>query len=70
YYKRHDPSSSEEQECMENMFDALCSVLLVAENKERFLSGIGNDHLEPTVGDYEVELLNDLLVRLIGEYIE
>ena len=31
-------------------------------------SGIGNDHLEPTVGEYEVELLNDLLVRLINAY--
>ena len=31
-------------------------------------SGIGNDHLEPTIGEYEVELLNDLLVRLINEY--
>ena len=28
-------------------------------------SGIGNSHLEPSVGDYEVELLNDLMVRLI-----
>ncbi|HQU60085.1 MAG TPA: hypothetical protein PLU64_12855, partial [Saprospiraceae bacterium] len=27
-------------------------------------SGIGNDHLEPTVGDYEVEHLNGLIVRL------
>jgi hypothetical protein len=33
-------------------------------------SGIGNDHLEATVGDYEVEFLNDLLVRLVGEYTE
>lgn len=33
-------------------------------------SGIGNDHLEPTVGDYEVEFLNDLMVRLINENIE
>jgi len=41
YYKRHDPGSAEEQECMENMFDTLCSVLLVAENKERFLKGEG-----------------------------
>lgn len=31
-------------------------------------SGIGNDHLEPTVGEYEVEFLNDLLVRLIDKY--
>jgi hypothetical protein len=30
-------------------------------------SGIGNDHLAPTVGDYEVEMLNDLMVRLISE---
>ena len=32
-------------------------------------SGVGNEHLEPTVGQYEVELLNDLLVRLIGEFV-
>ncbi|MGJ8683004.1 MAG: vWA domain-containing protein [Nonlabens sp.] len=31
-------------------------------------SGIGNDHIEPTVGDYEVEFLNDLIVRLIEKY--
>ena len=30
-------------------------------------SGIGGSHIEPTVGPYEVELLNDLLVRLIDE---
>ena len=33
-------------------------------------SGIGNAHLEPTVGDYEVEYLNELLARLIKEYSE
>jgi hypothetical protein len=32
-------------------------------------SGIGNSHLVPTIGDYEVEKLNDLLVRLVGEYV-
>lgn len=32
-------------------------------------SGVGNDHLEPTIGEFEVEKLNDLLVRLVGEYI-
>ena len=31
-------------------------------------SGIGGDHLEPTIGEYEVEKLNDLLVRVIKEY--
>jgi len=33
-------------------------------------SGIGNEHLEATVGEYEVELLNDLMVRLITKYSE
>ena len=33
-------------------------------------SGIGNDHIEPTIGEYQVELLNELIVRLIGEYTE
>jgi hypothetical protein len=32
-------------------------------------SGIGNDHLAPTVGDYQVEFLNDLLERIIREAI-
>ncbi|MBR4345067.1 MAG: VWA domain-containing protein [Lachnospiraceae bacterium] len=32
-------------------------------------SGIGGSHLEPTVGEYTVEHLNDLLVRIIEEYI-
>jgi len=31
-------------------------------------SGIGNDHLEPSVGEYKVEYLNDLMVRLIKKY--
>lgn len=33
-------------------------------------SGIGNDHIEASVGDYEVETLNDLMVRLINKYSE
>ncbi|MCA9661033.1 MAG: VWA domain-containing protein [Myxococcales bacterium] len=32
-------------------------------------SGIGGDHIEPTIGDYQVEFLNDLLVRLIAESV-
>lgn len=31
-------------------------------------SGIGNPHIEPTIGSYEVEYLNDLFVRLIVQY--
>lgn len=33
-------------------------------------SGIGNDHLKPTVGKYDVEFLNNLMVRLINKYAQ
>jgi Mg-chelatase subunit ChlD len=33
-------------------------------------SGIGNDHLEPAVGEYEVKALNDMLVEIINRYCE
>ncbi|MCF8381696.1 MAG: VWA domain-containing protein [Bacteroidales bacterium] len=33
-------------------------------------SGIGNDHITPSIGQYDLEYLNELLVRLIGEYLE
>ena len=32
-------------------------------------SGIGGSHIEPTIGSYDVENLNDLLVRIINEYL-
>ena len=41
YYKRHDPTQSEELEMMENLFDCLCSLLLETENRDRFLKGEG-----------------------------
>lgn len=31
-------------------------------------SGIGYSHLEPTIGNYEVEKLNDMIVRIINDY--
>uniref|UniRef100_A0A8C5QLG5 Beta-catenin-like protein 1 N-terminal domain-containing protein n=1 Tax=Leptobrachium leishanense TaxID=445787 RepID=A0A8C5QLG5_9ANUR len=40
-FKRHDPSTAEEQEMMENLFDALCSCLMISSNRERFLKGEG-----------------------------
>ncbi|VDP04723.1 unnamed protein product [Soboliphyme baturini] len=40
-YKRHNPSSSEEIEYMENLFDCLCAALLYAPNKVKFLEGEG-----------------------------
>lgn len=33
-------------------------------------SGIGGEHLIPTVGDYEVEFLNDLIERLINSNLD
>lgn len=33
-------------------------------------SGIGNDHIDASVGDHEVEKLADLMVRLIKKYVE
>lgn len=33
-------------------------------------SGVGNSHIKPTVGEYEVEQLNNLMVRLIEEYVK
>ena len=33
-------------------------------------SGIGNDHLIASVGEYQVEMLNKLMVRLISESLE
>jgi Mg-chelatase subunit ChlD len=33
-------------------------------------SGIGGDHIEPTVGAFQVEFLNDLMARLIVESVD
>uniref|UniRef100_A0A183TLN8 Beta-catenin-like protein 1 n=1 Tax=Schistocephalus solidus TaxID=70667 RepID=A0A183TLN8_SCHSO len=40
-YKRHDPSTREEAEMMYNLFDCLCSSLMLAGNKDKFLKGEG-----------------------------
>ncbi|MGH0164178.1 UNVERIFIED_CONTAM: hypothetical protein FKN15_072213, partial [Acipenser sinensis] len=40
-FKRHNPSTAEEQEMMENLFVSLCSCLMLASNRERFLKGEG-----------------------------
>lgn len=33
-------------------------------------SGIGGDHLEPTIGEYEVRPLNELLVEITSRYLD
>lgn len=40
-YKRHDPNSPEEVEMMENLFDCLCSGLMLPANRDKFLKGEG-----------------------------
>ncbi|MBN3279768.1 CTBL1 protein, partial [Polyodon spathula] len=40
-FKRPNPSTVEEQEMMENLFVSLCSCLMLASNRERFLKGEG-----------------------------
>ncbi|KAK9515700.1 hypothetical protein VZT92_026326 [Zoarces viviparus] len=40
-FKRHNPSTAEEQEMMENLFDSLCSCLMLPTNRDRFLRGEG-----------------------------
>jgi len=40
-YKRHDPSTVEEIEFMENLFNSLCSALMLPANRDRFLKGEG-----------------------------
>ncbi|EKU22723.1 beta-catenin-like protein 1 [Nannochloropsis gaditana CCMP526] len=45
YYRRRDASCPEEKECIENLFDALCSCLLLPENQARFRQSEGLDLL-------------------------
>ncbi|MBN3308571.1 CTBL1 protein, partial [Amia calva] len=40
-FKRHNPATAEEQEMMENLFDSLCSCLMLGANRDRFLKGEG-----------------------------
>lgn len=40
-YKRYDPTSSDEVEYMENLFNCLCSALMFHPNKDLFLKGEG-----------------------------
>jgi beta-catenin-like protein 1 len=40
-FRKRDPGSMEEQECVENMFQCLCSVLLDADHQRLFRKGEG-----------------------------
>nr|XP_002130495.1 beta-catenin-like protein 1 [Ciona intestinalis] len=40
-FKRHDPKGAEEVEFMENLFNCLCSSLLLVDNRSKFLHGEG-----------------------------
>ncbi|XP_071958484.1 beta-catenin-like protein 1 [Antedon mediterranea] len=40
-FKRHDPTTTEEIEMMENLFNCMCSALMLPSNRGRFLKGEG-----------------------------
>lgn len=47
------------------------NIALITNGTYTFLtddSGIGNPHIKPSTDDYDVELLNDLLIRLVYQY--
>jgi len=50
YYKRKDPTTTEEEECLENLFDTLCNCMLVPENQTRFRKSEGLDLMLRLVG--------------------
>jgi hypothetical protein len=40
-YKGREPASGDEEEMVANLFDAMCWVVMLAENKERFVAAEG-----------------------------
>lgn len=58
---------------VDTLTEFLCRTMAVATGGTyTFLtdhSGIGGSHLEPTIGNYEIEALNNMIVRIIGEYL-
>ncbi len=43
HYKRHNPTTADEHEYMENLFDCLCSSLMLPTNRVKFLKAEGLD---------------------------
>lgn len=41
FYKKHDPTTNDELEYMENLFNCLCSCLMFVPNRQKFLKGEG-----------------------------
>ncbi len=41
YYKKHNPSTADEFEYMENLFNCLCSCLMLSSNRTKFLKAEG-----------------------------
>jgi beta-catenin-like protein 1 len=66
FYKRHDPTSSEEHEMMENLFNCLCSSLMYAPNRERFLRGEGLQLMNLMLR--YVPQINEASTKKIAEY--
>ena len=68
YYKKRNPASKDEEECLENLFDCICSALQVDENKKRFRHAEGMELMLRTLKErkYVLEALIGCSNVLIG----
>uniref|UniRef100_A0A672NC50 Beta-catenin-like protein 1 n=1 Tax=Sinocyclocheilus grahami TaxID=75366 RepID=A0A672NC50_SINGR len=65
-FKRHNPATAEEQEMMENLFDALCSCLMHPANRDRFLRGEGLQLMNLMLREKKVSRVSALKVLDYG----
>uniref|UniRef100_A0A671PA16 Beta-catenin-like protein 1 n=1 Tax=Sinocyclocheilus anshuiensis TaxID=1608454 RepID=A0A671PA16_9TELE len=65
-FKRHNPATAEEQEMMENLFDALCSCLMLPANRDRFLRGEGLQLMNLMLREKKVSRVSALKVLDYG----
>lgn len=60
-FRKRDPESYEEQECVQNMFQAICSVLLEFEHKELFRKGEGIELMLKIIKEQKYATSKDVL---------
>jgi hypothetical protein len=60
YYKKRNPASKDEEECLENLFDCICSALQVDENKKRFRHAEGMELMLRTLKERKYDLVKCL----------
>ncbi|KAH8874571.1 Beta-catenin-like protein 1 [Schistosoma japonicum] len=67
-YKRRDPGNQEEIELMRNLFNCLCSSLMLPENKDRFLKGEGIQLMNLMLRQFMISLNDDRAILRIVIY--